>query len=156
MWHPTRTAKILFRDTEDQIGTIGEVSPLVAKSFGISVRIFCFEVDLQKALLPATARNLEFVPFRKYPETLRDLSFFAPDRVLISDVERIIRSSGEGLVSNVELFDRYQDPTRGKSLAFHVRLSKESATVTSEEADNVMFQISESLERELGGSVRRE
>ncbi len=156
MWHPTRTAKILFRDTEDRIGTIGEVSPFVAKSFGISVRIFCFEVDLQKALLPATARNLEFVPFRKYPETLRDLSFFVPDRVLISDVERIIRSSGEGLVSNVELFDRYQDPIRGKSLAFHVRLSKESATVTSEEADNVMVQISESLERELGGSVRRE
>ena len=137
------------------IGSVGEIHPGVAKSFGISGRVAFFECDVRK-FLAALPLDRSYIPIRKYPETLRDLSFFVPRKTLVSDVVRTIRSSGEGLVLGVEVFDRYVDPERGKSLAVHIRLGKEEGTVSGEEADRVLLGVARRIEEEIGGSIRRE
>lgn len=153
-WHPTRVADMISA-SGTVIGSVGEIHPGVAKSFGISGRVAFFECDVRK-LLAALPLDRSYIPIRKYPETLRDLSFFVPRKTLVSDVVRTIRSSGEGLVLGVEVFDRYVDPERGKSLAVHIRLGKEEGTVSGEEADRVLLGVARRIEEEIGGSIRRE
>jgi phenylalanyl-tRNA synthetase beta chain len=123
LWHPMRSAEIVGSDGAF-LGIIGEIHPLVGKSFDISSRVACFEFDA-RILLNATRADMLFIPIRKYPETLRDLSCFIPERMPVADIERAIFAAGRGLVLGIELFDRYVDAERGRSVAFHVRLGKE-------------------------------
>ncbi len=152
LWHPMRSAEIVGSDGAF-LGIIGEIHPLVGKSFDISSRVACFEFDA-RILLNATRADMLFIPIRKYPETLRDLSCFIPERMPVADIERAIFAAGRGLVLGIELFDRYVDAERGRSVAFHVRLGKEGGTLSGEEADAALADIAGALERDLGVSAR--
>jgi phenylalanyl-tRNA synthetase beta subunit len=119
----------------------------------ISGRVAAFELDTQKLLL-AISNDTTFVPIRKYPETLRDLSCFVPHRVTVAQVRECIVASGRGLVLGVELFDRYVRAEEGRSLAFHIRLGREERALTGEEADAVLADIVRGIESHVGGTIR--
>lgn len=151
-WHPTRTAEVI--GTEGiSIGAIGEIHPSVGKSFDVPGRVACFEFDVRK-LLKSMPEASVFVPIRKYPETLRDLSCFVPERILVADIEKEIFASGGDKVLSIELFDRYTDAEHGRSLAFHLRFGKEDSSLTGEEAEKIIEDISHTLETKLGVSTR--
>lgn len=152
LWHPTRTAEVIGAGGVS-LGTIGEIHPVVGKSFDVAGRVACFELDVRK-LLELISEVRAYVPIRKYPETLRDLSCFIPDQMLVTDMKRVILASGGGRVLDIELFDRYFDVEHGRSLAFHLRLGKEGGSLTGGEADEVVSNISRALEAELGVSIR--
>jgi len=154
LWHPTRTADLIGSECSI-LGTVGEIHPSVSKAFGIVGRVVCFECDV-RALLESQAAEVSFAPIRKYPETLRDLSCFVSNRTLVSDVERTLLDSRDGRVLGVELFDRYHDAERGWSLAFHLHLGKEEGTLSGEEADAIVADVTRRIEREIGGKVRKE
>lgn len=151
-WHPARTSEVVGSECST-LGVVGEIHPSVSKSFGIVGRVGCFEFDVD-AVLKSISSDISFSAIRKYPETFRDISFFVPPRTRISDVENCMISAGAGMILGVELFDRYIDPERGRSLAFHVRLGKDDGTLSGEEADVIMTSVSKSIERDLGASVR--
>lgn len=151
-WHPSRSAECVASECET-IGRAGEIHPSILRAFGIVGRVGAFEIDT-RAFASSLPQSHSFVPMRKYPETLRDLSIFVPDRTLVSDIERIIFQSGGGLVTGVELFDRYRDPQEGRSLAFHIRFGKESGTVSTDEADEAMLRVVRNIEAETGGRLR--
>lgn len=151
-WHPTRTAEVVGAECST-LGKVGEAHPSVSEAFGISGRVGCFEFDV-KALLGVASPEVSFVPIRKYPETLRDISCFVSPRTPVSDVEKCIVSAGGDRVLGIELFDRYVDPREGRSLAFHVRLGKEDGTLTGEEADRCMEDIARDIEHALGAKIR--
>ncbi|QQS15884.1 MAG: phenylalanine--tRNA ligase subunit beta [Candidatus Moraniibacteriota bacterium] len=152
LWHPVRTADI-FSARGERIGTLGEVHPAPLKGMGISGRVAAFEFDT-RALLSAIPGEGIFAPIRKQPETLRDLSCFVPSRTTVAEVRDCIVSSGQGLVLDAELFDRYMSPDEGRSLAFHIRMGREDRALTGEEADVVFAGIVRAIETHIGGTLR--
>lgn len=152
LWHPVRTADI-FSARGERIGILGEVHPALLKGMGISGRVATFEFDT-RALLSAIPGKDIFAPIRKQPETLRDLSCFVPSRTTVAEVRDCIVSSGQGLVLDAELFDRYASPDEGRSLAFHIRMGREDRALTGEEADVVFAGIVRAIETHIGGTLR--
>lgn len=152
LWHPARTANICAADGE-RIGVLGEVHPLVMKNLGIAGRVAVFELDT-KALLSAIPGDSVFIPIRKQPETLRDLSCFVPLHTTVAEVRACILSAGRGMVLGAELFDRYVSPDKGRSLAFHIRLGRDDRALTGKEADAVFSDIVRDIEARIGGTLR--
>jgi phenylalanyl-tRNA synthetase beta chain len=163
-WHPTRTADILChpelvsgpRSNKGNvlIGRIGEIHPFVTERFRIKKRVAYFELDLE-ALLQALPKEKTFVPMRKYPEVLRDISLYVPNNVRVKDIVDGVKAAGGESVLETELFDQYFDEAKGmKSLAFHIHFGADDRTLSGEEADALLQKISDSLEQNLGAERR--
>lgn len=151
LWHPARTAKVFVSGM--RVGTVGEIHPMVSRAFGIRKRVAAFEIDREvlRGALPAE-RHFHEIP--RYPEVLRDVSFFVSPRLRVSEAEQVIREAGGEMVRGVELFDRYADEKEGVSMAFHIRLRKEEGTLSGQEADLVLERITGAVSDRLGGRLR--
>lgn len=154
LWHPSRSAILLDRHG-NVLGTVGEIHPNVSLAFRIPRRGVAFECDIH-ALLAARVEKKIFTPFRRLPETLRDVSFFVPRETRASDVKRVIFEAGNRLVTSVDLFDRYQNERGEKSFAVHIRFGKAEEMVSGEEADRTVDHIGKALESKLGASIRKD
>jgi phenylalanyl-tRNA synthetase beta chain len=150
-WHPTRTGDVFGILGQDavHIGRIGEVHPFVLERYRIDKRAVYAEFDAA-ALLRSMRETNAFVPFRRFPEVLRDISLLVPKTVRVKDVTDIVVRKGGGFVLQTELFDRYFDETKDeKSLAFHVRFGASDRTLESVEVDALLADIVATLEKEL-------
>lgn len=150
-WHPTRTGDIFGVKGREaiHIGRIGEIHPFVLEYFQIKKRVAYFELDYV-SLLKTIPEGASFVPLRRFPEVLRDVSLFVPKAVRVKDVEEGIVKKGQGLVLGAELFDQYYDEEKSmKSLAFRIRFGAEDRTLEGSEADALLEKITASLEKEL-------
>lgn len=155
-WHPTRTADVFGLKGKEllHIGRIGEVHPFVLEHFHIKKRVAYFELDydLLRKILP---ENKVFIPIRRYPEVLRDVSLFVPQTVRVKDVLEGIDKQGKGMVLDAELFDQYFDEAKKmKSLAFHIRFGVADRTLESGEVDVLLEKIVASLEKNLKAERR--
>lgn len=150
-WHPTRTGDIFGRKDGKSylIGRIGEIHPFVLEAFHIKKRVAYFELDYS-LLQEALPEGKQFVPIRRFPEVVRDISLFVPSTVRVKDILDIVLNTKNTLVLNAELFDQYFDKEKNmKSLAFHISFGAADRTLESAEADTLLEAIVEELEKEL-------
>ncbi|HPN55168.1 MAG TPA: phenylalanine--tRNA ligase subunit beta [Candidatus Moranbacteria bacterium] len=153
LWHISRTAAIKISGSEETIGFVGEVSPLVLEQFGIRTRVAMFEFDLEKLQL-ISEQEREFVPIAKYPAVVRDISLVVGRGVLVDEILMTIQKGGGELVSDVDLFDAIDFADNTSSFAFHIIFSADR-TLTGQEIDEAMNTITEKLEKELDVKVRK-
>lgn len=151
--HPGKTA--VFKKGREVIATVGEVHPAVAAAFGISKKMYIFEMDIE-TLMKYTAKNFHYEHLPKYPAITRDLAMLVDDTVAAGEVEQIIEKNGGKHFREVTLFDVYtgkQIAEGKKSLAFTVRFQSDERTLTDEEADtafnNIISAISSKFQAEL-------
>jgi len=153
LWHPGRAVDIYIGDTA--IGTLGELHPSVAESFGIDGRVCAAEFDLS-ALVKSEAESRRYEPIPHFPPVRRDLAFVAPEAVEFEKAEEAIRNASE-LLNEVTLFDVYRGESLGagmKSFAVHLSFQHPERTLTAEEADKEISGIISSLAKEFGAKVR--
>lgn len=149
LWHPTRTADIVTADGKQSIGRLGEIHPFVTEAFKIKKRVAYVEIDFE-ALFQSVPQTKTFVPMRKYPEVLRDISLYVPETVRVKDIVETIRKAGGSLVLQSELFDHYFDETKDmKSLAFHIHFGADDRTLEGQEVDTLLEDIVTTLTSEL-------
>ncbi len=151
--HPGKTA--VFKKGREIIATVGEVHPAVAAAFGISKKMYIFEMDID-TLMKYTAKNFHCEHLPKYPAITRDLAMLVDDAVAAGEVEQVIEKNGGKHFREVTLFDVYtgkQIAEGKKSLAFTVRFQSDERTLTDEEADtafnNIISAISSKFKAEL-------
>lgn len=153
--HPSRQA--LIKNGEGKIlGWIGEVNRNAHKQFGLKkVRAAVCEVDVD-ALRAETEKERFFEPLAKFPFVNRDLSMVVGEEVRVGDVERVMYLAGGDLVKDVDLFDLYVNPeTSERSMAFRITFGNVERTLKSEEVDEKIVKVIESVEGELGVEVRK-
>jgi phenylalanyl-tRNA synthetase beta chain len=150
-WHPTRTGDVFGVKGREavHIGRIGEIHPFVLEYFQIKKRVAYFELDYA-SLQKFSPDTKSFMPFRRFPEVLRDISLFVPATVRVKDVIDGINKKGQGLVLDVELFDQYFDEEKQmKSLAFHIHFGDTEKTLEGAHVDTLLEKITTSLEKDL-------
>jgi phenylalanyl-tRNA synthetase beta chain len=152
--HPGISADIVCG--EKVIGHFGQVHPIVAKNFDISSKTIYGEISSDfLATMPEKRFVVKAVP--KYPVVERDLAVVVDERVSTEELIEAIKSACGKLLFGVKLFDIYRSSNLGegkKSMAFNIKLSDESKTLTDEEVSKVINKALKSLTFRFGASLR--
>ncbi|MBR2696897.1 MAG: phenylalanine--tRNA ligase subunit beta, partial [Parasporobacterium sp.] len=133
--HPGRQALVTIKGGREKIACLGQLHPLVAKTYGIGTDTFVAQLNLE-AILDMTGFEKKFKPIPKYPAVTRDLSMIMKKSVHADEIEEVISKCGGRLIESYQLFDIYEGDRIGsglKSLAYS--LTFRSADRTLEDKD---------------------
>jgi phenylalanyl-tRNA synthetase beta chain len=150
------------------IGSVGEVDPDVATTFGLirtsgsnagARRIGWLEVDLGLLFdeVRVPRRHVVASAVSRFPSSDIDLAFVVDDRYATDVVADTLRAAAGDLLESVRLFDVYRGtgmPEGARSLAFRLRFCSPVRTLTDEEVGELRAQCIEAVEREFGAHLR--
>ncbi|MFY9780499.1 MAG: phenylalanine--tRNA ligase subunit beta [Candidatus Baltobacteraceae bacterium] len=150
--HPGKTAQLSLDGKA--VATIGAVDPRLAAAYELEGAAYAGFLRL--ADLPAYRVPRYKAPSR-YPPVARDLAVVVAPEVPAREIERAVRSGGDGVIADVQVFDEYRGPqVEGgkKSIALRVVLQRDDATLTDAEADKHVAAILAVLRERYGAKLR--
>ena len=153
-YHPGRCASISIDGVE--IGVMGQVHPLVAKSYGIDSEVYCAELSFTK-MLGLRLPEPTFAPLPKYPTVSRDLALICDEALTVAQVEDVISASAGKLLRKIQLFDIYRGvgvPEGKKSMAFSLELRADDRTLTDSDSEKVVSNVLSALKEKLNATLR--
>jgi len=152
--HPTRSAELVYKDKV--IGLVSEVTPQIAKNFGLSVRAGILGINIDQLIeMGALNVSTNYQIISAFPEVMRDLAFVVKKSVTHEEILWALHNI-DHLLKKTELFDVYEGATIGdeyKSMAYRFTFSHSERTLKSEEVDKAMEKVHQAIEK-LGGEVR--
>ena len=154
-FHTGRAAHLIAG--EKNIGTFGELHPLVRKSFDLPDQPVCvaeFELDV---LLDATLASHGYRRISRFPAVREDMAVVVDEVAPAAQVETVIWNAGGDLLREVRLFDLYRGEQIGagrKSLAYRLVYQADDRTLTDDDAKKIRARIIKALERELRATLR--
>ncbi len=96
-------------------------------------------------------------PFSIYPAAIRDVAVWTPERTEESDVADVIIKEAGDLLARIDLFDRFTKTTDGVekvSYAFRLVFESFERTLSDEDLNPIIEEISEALHAQEGWQVR--
>ena len=153
-YHPGRCATLSVGGKI--IGIFGEVHPLVLANYDIDTPVYTAELDFD-AIFELMAPEKMYTPLPKYPATTRDFSFVCDESLEVGAIFDVAKKAGGKLVEDVSLFDIYRGPQVGenkKSVSIRVTLRAADRTLTVDEAEKSAAKILNSLDAQLGITLR--
>ncbi len=153
-FHPGKTASLYLRN--QYAGVLGEIHPDVAENYGIDVRCFIAELNLD-FLMECAKVDRRYKHLPKFPAVTRDIAIIVDDSILVQEIEDTIKKQGAGILESVKLFDIYngsQIPEGKKSVAYSIVYRHLDKTLTDNEVSKVHDKILRSLEHKLGAELR--
>ncbi|MGB9598366.1 MAG: phenylalanine--tRNA ligase subunit beta, partial [Minisyncoccales bacterium] len=152
IWYPSRLAEIKIDHQE--IGFLGEISPLLSEKYGVKRALFAFEIDFERLTKMAT-EEMEYEEISPYPTAIRDISLIVPQEVKVDDVLSQIQFLSP-LIRDVDFFDIFEGLEKNKkSLSFHIYFQSKNKTLSDKELDILQEKIIEALEKNKGWKVRK-
>ena len=151
--HPGRAGKVLADDTV--LGWIGEIHPLVARSWELPGPVAAFELDLG-AVCAHAPEVPRYAHVSSHPPVREDLAFVLPDEVTAGEVLAAITGAGGELLAAARLFDVYRGAQIGEgrcSLAFALEFQAPDRTLSQEEIAPAREAIVSAVAA-LGGELR--
>jgi phenylalanyl-tRNA synthetase beta chain len=152
---PGRSGEIHLGPEGISAGWVGEVHPLVARSWDLDAAVG-FEVDTGALLSAATSERENYEDVTTYPAVHEDIAVVVPADVPAAKVRETVLEGGGDLLAAAEVFDLYtgeQVGEGGKSLALRLSFSAPDRTLTDEEVAERRAAITEALGG-IGGSLR--
>lgn len=157
--HPGRTAEVSCEGVV--LGFIGQLRYEIIESLSIAkdkkneVDIFVAELDYDK-LNELFKEEIVYKEPSSFTKAVRDISIVFDKRIMCGDIIDTIMNSSE-FIEDVELFDVFESDKLGKdniSMAFKIILSSDSSDITSEDADQIMSNVTKLLEKEYNAIQR--
>ena len=152
--HPGRSAEI--RAGDEVVGWLGELHPLVARSWDLDGAVAAFELDLDRVIAHADAVPA-FRDLTSFPPVRQDLAVIVPEDVPAADVIAIVRETGGELLTDARVFDVYRGAQVGegrKSLAIALTFQAPDRTLTDDDVAPVRERIVAALAERVGGELR--
>lgn len=150
--HPGRSARI--RVAGRDAGWLGELHPALAAELELPGTML-FELSLE-ALIPSKP---SFAGFSQLPAVRRDIAMVvARDIPVASLLARVRATTPPALLRDAFVFDIYTGPQVGnaeKSVAIGLILQDTSRTLTDEEANGVLQEVTAALGREFKARIRQ-
>ena len=153
-YHPGRCAKVTVGDV--QLAVFGQIHPVVAENYGMSMPVYAAEIDFDKLFDTRTAEK-HYKPLPKFPAITRDFSFVCDEALEVGKIMAVMQKAGGKQCEGVALFDIYRGPQVGegkKSVSLRMTLRADDHTLTVEDADKVSKKVLTLLDRELGLTLR--
>ena len=150
--HPGVSAEIITNGVI--IGYAGKVHPVVAENFDIKQNTYIAEFDFDK-LFKNSKPYVSYMPFGKYPTSVRDLAVVVSDEIPAGEIKKAIMKASD-LVISVKLFDIYKGALLGnsKSLAFSITFGHNERTLTDAEIEKAVQRILKALEYKFNAKLR--
>ncbi|MBW4510130.1 MAG: phenylalanine--tRNA ligase subunit beta [Scytonematopsis contorta HA4267-MV1] len=156
--HPGRTASLWIGG--ERLGSFGQLHPQLRQERGLPESIYVFQLSLD-VLIEAMDKDDILIPqfkaYSTYPASDRDIAFFAPTKLTVSEIEKAINKAGKGLLESVELFDEYRGenvPDGQRSLAFRLIYRASERTLTDAEVEPVHQKVRDTLIEKFGVTLR--
>ena len=156
--HPGRTASLWVGG--NRLGVFGQVHPQLRSEKDLPNDVYVFQLNLE-VLLDAIDEDEVLVPkfksYSSYPASDRDIAFFAPVNLTVTEIEKAITKAGKSLLDSVELFDEYRGenvPEGQRSLAFRLIYRSQERTLTDADVEPVHQKVRDSLVEKFGVSLR--
>lgn len=152
--HPFQQSKIFVNDEE--IGLLGKINPIIAKSFDIDTDCFVMEFSIHK-LCKYVNPDIFYKEIPRYPSVERDLSLTIPENIKSSQIIDSINLLNIDILKNIKIFDIYRGGNieKGKtSIALNFYFNKLSATLTDTEVEDKMALILNNLKKSFGAVLR--
>jgi phenylalanyl-tRNA synthetase beta chain len=154
--HPGRSARVLAGKNREPVGWIGELHPLVARTYDLADAAAAFEVDLDRFV-----RHADAVPtyrdLTSFPALRQDLAVAVADDVPAAKVVDLVRRAGGDLLADARVFDVYRGAQVGEgrtSLALALQFRAPDRTLSDEDVAPLRDRIVDALRNELGGELR--
>lgn len=150
--HPGQSARVLLDG--EPIGWLGRLHPRVARALDLAEQPLLFELDwpaLLQAKMPAPAVLSDF------PSSRRDLSLSVPQGIAAQALCDVARESAGAHLQRVNVFDVYHgNAAEGAAtrVAVELHFQDASRTLTVEEVDASIAEITRALQERLGAVVR--
>jgi len=155
-FEPKRSARVWEATTRERIGVIGEFKKSVQKAFKLSDNVAGFEIS-PVSLLKLTAGTVPtYEALSKYPGSDRDVTFQVSTDVAYAQVYDAAKNAlkEQSLRATVTPLDMYQ-PESGetKNVTLRFTLGSHDRTLTGEEVNAVMADVTEKVMTETHGRV---
>lgn len=97
-------------------------------------------------------------PISKFPSIDRDLALVTPKSVAYGDIEKTIQSIGKSIISEVQLFDVYENDDQlgneNRSYGVKIKFSNPKKTMNDQEVDAVIQKILNKLQQNFAVELR--
>ena len=152
--HPGKTALITTKNKE--IGFVGALSPNISNSLDLKQDIYYFELSLDSLPQP---HERKYSKYSKFPIAQRDLAFLVDEQLPVSVILELAKKKAGKNLKEINLFDVYQGKgiaENKKSIAFSLFWQSMKGTLTDEEVDLIVEDISKYLSKEVKAELRSE
>ncbi len=153
-YHPGRCADILIDGK--LAGTIGQIHPLVAETYGIGGEVYVADLDFT-TIEASLAEERVFHSLPRFPAVTRDLALVCDEALTVGELERCISGAAGKLLRKINLFDIYRGPgvpMGKKSVAFSLELRADDRTLTDEDSTGVVERVLKALKEEKDVTLR--
>ena len=148
--HPGQSAMINVNGSN--IGMIGKIHPSVTKD-----DVYVLEINLDE-LFTKKVGKMKYKEFSKFPSINKDIALVVDKKSVSKDIEKVIKSAGGSLLTNIEVFDVYTGVGVGidkKSIAYSLTFSDMKKTLTDEENNGLMDKIIDAVSKKCGAELRK-
>lgn len=148
--HPGQSAMINVNGSN--IGMIGKIHPSVTKE-----DVYVLEINLDE-LFTKKVGKMKYKEFSKFPSINKDIALVVDKKAISKDIEKVIKSAGGSLLTNIEVFDVYTGVGVGidkKSIAYSLTFSDMKKTLTDEEINGLMDKIIDAVSKKCGAELRK-
>ena len=148
--HPCQSAMINVNGSN--IGMIGKIHPSVTKD-----DVYVLEINLDE-LFTKKVGKMKYKEFSKFPSINKDIALVVDKKAISKDIEKVIKSAGGSLLTNIEVFDVYTGvgvEIDKKSIAYSLTFSDMKKTLTDEEINGLMDKIIDTVSKKCGAKLRK-
>jgi len=138
----------------EQVGVLGALHPGLLDTLGLTGPVYLFELSL---VAIEAGRLPHFHALSRFPAIRRDIAIIVDEQISAQAVRNCIGQVAPDVLKKLELFDVYRGEgidSGKKSLALGLTLQHDSRTLTDEEVDGLVTRVVESLNQDLGGTLR--
>ena len=160
-YHPGRCANI--KVGVDVIATIGEVHPEVLINYDINKRCYLAELNISK-VVKYSKQNKKYQEVPRFPAAERDIAIVVDEDIEVGAIEQAITKKSKRLLKGkkeleeIKLFDIYRDEKIGKgkkSIAYSLIFRDKQKSLSDDEVNPVMEEITKELEEKFGATLRK-
>lgn len=156
--HPGRTAALWLQGKP--LGVFGQIHPQVAQERDLVNEVYLFELDFSLLLTVLNRGSIttpKFKTYSTYPGSARDLAFFAPLDLSVTEISKVMTKTGGKLLQKVEVFDEYKGknvPEGQRSLAFNLVYQASDRTLTDKDVDPIHQKVRDTLVKKFDVTLR--
>jgi len=150
--HPGQSARVLRAGRP--VGWLGALHPELVSRLDLTYGAVVFELEIA-AITATTVPQLREIS--KFPAIRRDVAVVVDRGVSFAAVRAVVSGTAGERLRELTLFDVYQGPgveKDKKSIALGLNLQDTSRTLTDEEADAILAQVTGRLRSELQATIR--
>ena len=150
--HPGQCARIT--SGTNTVGWMGRIHPQIASHLDLTLDTFVFELEFATLV---SGRLAQFKPISRFPSIRRDLAVVVDHDLGVAELQAVVEQAAGELLQALLIFDVYRGKgieTGRKSIAFGLILQDYSRTLTEQDIEAVVTQVTDQLGNKFGATLR--